>query len=83
MKTTVYNAMTMGSQQPPSSVNEVYTMAANWVKTQPVQRTGGATTFVTTSASSTTGKKGGKEKKKDDASEKSEKLKSIKCFGCH
>ena len=83
MKTTMYNAMTMGSQQPPSSVIEVYTMAANWVKTQPVQRTGGAATFVTTSVSSTTGKKGGKGKKKDKAVEKSEKLKTIECFACH
>ena len=81
MKTTVYNAMTMGSQKPPVSVNEVYTMAANWVKTQPVQRTGGAAMFVTTSVNSTTGKKGGK--KKDEAVEKSEKLKKIECFGCH
>ena len=86
MKTTVYNAMTMGSQQAPSSVNLKYTMTSNWIRTQAVNRLGGAKTFVTTSVNKTLTKtKGGKGKdgntqKKED---KSEKMKRIECFGCH
>ena len=39
MKTTVHN-MTIGAQQPPKTVNEVYTIAANWIRTQAVHRPG-------------------------------------------
>ena len=86
MKTTVYNAMTMGSEQPPSSVNQVYTMAANWIRMQAVHRQGGATTFVMTSINKTptktkggNGKEGSTQKKED----KSEKMKRMEYFGCH
>ena len=46
MKTTVHNSMTIGAQQPPKSVNEVYTIAANWIRMQAVHRHGQATKFV-------------------------------------
>ena len=35
MKTMIHYMMTLGTQDPLSSVNEVYQIAANWVKTQP------------------------------------------------
>jgi hypothetical protein len=56
MKTMFYNATMMGSQLPPSSVNEVYNIAANWIRTQAVQRPGSATTFVTNTADKPTTK---------------------------
>jgi hypothetical protein len=40
MKTMVHNNMTIGAQQPPKTVNEVYTIAANWIRTQAVHRPG-------------------------------------------
>ena len=39
--------MTIGAQQPPQTVNDVYTIAANWIRMQAVHRPGPATTFVT------------------------------------
>ena len=38
--------MTSGMQKAPANVNEAYNMAANWIKTQPVNRPGHATMFV-------------------------------------
>ena len=49
MKTTVHNNATIGAQQPPKTVNEVYMIAANCFKTQLIHRPGQATTFVMTS----------------------------------
>ena len=56
--------MTIGAQQPPKTVNEVHTIAANWIKTQPIHRPGQATMFIITSVESKpTGKpSGGKAK---------------------
>mmetsp|Transcript_22454 Transcript_22454/g.32166 ORF Transcript_22454/g.32166 Transcript_22454/m.32166 type:complete len:142 (+) Transcript_22454:456-881(+) len=50
-KTDVQNGMTAGSidvDKALASVNKVYEVAANWIKTQTVQRQGAATTYVTT-----------------------------------
>ena len=49
MKTTVHNNTTTGTHLPPKTVNEVYTIAANWIKTQPIYRPGQAKTFIMTS----------------------------------
>ena len=43
MKAMVHNNMTIGAQQPPKTVNEVYTIAANWIRTQAVHRPGQST----------------------------------------
>ena len=47
MKIMMHNMMTLDSQDPPLSVNKVYQIAANWVKTQPVSKPDQGTTFVT------------------------------------
>jgi hypothetical protein len=39
--------MTLGTRDPPKSVNEVYQIYTNWFKTQPVTKPGQGTTFVT------------------------------------
>ena len=49
-KTDIQNGMTVGSINAEialKNVNKVYTLAANWIKTQPVHRQGNATTYVT------------------------------------
>jgi hypothetical protein len=46
MKPMVHNNMIIGAQLPLKTVNEVYTIAANWIKTQPLHRPGQATMFV-------------------------------------
>jgi hypothetical protein len=43
----VHNNMTTGAQQPPKTVNEVYTVAANWIRTQAVHRHGQVAMFLT------------------------------------
>jgi hypothetical protein len=56
-KANIHNAMTSGTMMdPPKDVNVIYEMAANWVKTQSVQRHGASTTFVTTFDKPTTRK---------------------------
>jgi hypothetical protein len=48
-KADIHNAMTSKTMtDPPKDVDAVYDMAANWVKTQSVQRHGTSMTFVTT-----------------------------------
>jgi hypothetical protein len=48
-KADIHNSLTSKMMtNPPKDVNTVYDMAANWVKTQSVQRHGTSTTFVTT-----------------------------------
>ena len=47
MKTTMHTNMTTGMAAP-ATVNDVYKIAANWVRTEAVMRPGQATTFVTT-----------------------------------
>ncbi len=47
-KTDIHNGMTVGSIQAPATVNRVYELAANWIKTQAVHKQGVATTYVTT-----------------------------------
>jgi hypothetical protein len=50
-KTNIQNGLTAGSIKADKAlkeVNKVYALVANWIKTQPVQRQGNATSYVTT-----------------------------------
>jgi hypothetical protein len=87
MKTTVHNYMTIGAQQPPQTVNEVYTIAANWIRTHAVHRHGQATTFVMTRLDNKpSGKKHGKAKSgKEQGNQHStyvERLANTRCHKC-
>ena len=87
MKTTVHNNMTIGAQQPPKTVNEVYTIAANWIRMQAVHRPGQATTFVTTGLDNKpSGKKHGKAKsgkeKSNQYSTYAKRLANTRCHKC-
>ena len=75
--------MTIGAKQPPKTLNEVYTIAANWIKTQPQYRRGQAATFVTTNLETkSTGKgKGGNGKSKQYALY-AERLANTRCHKC-
>ena len=76
MKTMMHNMMTSGTRDPLPSVNEVYQIAANWVKTQPVSKPGQGTTFVMAGLDKPAGKSRGS-KRSDVASDK---LQHITCF---
>jgi hypothetical protein len=96
-KADIHNALTSKMMMdPPKDVNTVYDMAANWVKTQSVQRHGTSTTFVTTVDKTNprkpnAGKKqeGPKDGKKpseggqEEDKQSSKKDKDITCFNCN
>ena len=80
--------MTIDAQQPPKTVNEVYTIAANWIRTQAVYRPGQATTFVMTGLDNKLGgktkhgkAKSGKEQGKPYTSY-AERLANTRCHKC-
>ena len=79
--------MTIGAQQPPKTVNEVYTIVANWIRTQAVQRPRQATTCIMTGLDSKpSGKKHGKARSgKEQGNQYStyaERLPNTRCHKC-
>ena len=96
MKETLHNGWSTGDRAVPQTVNEVYTIAATWIKVKAVDRPGHAMMFVTSRVDAPVTKKSGNklkgssEAKTEDQkeggkskSETADKLANIECFTCH
>ena len=83
MKTMMHNMMTLSTRDPPSSVNKMCQIPANWVKTQPVSKPGQGSIFITVGSEKPAGKaRGGKQKGNAKSDNASDKLQHITCFAC-
>ncbi len=91
-KKSILNGMTAGSVTQPATLNEMYLLANQWLKTTGVTQSGLASTFVTKLDMPDQGKGGGKGKRegKEGGREKSSDMKQgkrdmskVKCFACN
>jgi hypothetical protein len=90
-KKSILNGMTAGSVTQPATLNEMYLLASQWLKTTGVSQSGLASTFVTKldmPASGKAGKNQEKNKAKEKDAETTSKTKpkrdlsKVKCFNC-
>ena len=93
MKEVIHNGMSIGTQDVPTTVNAVYTIAANWLKLHKVDRPGQAMMFVTAKVGTPVQKKTGNKSKgssgdkkgevsKDEKTEMAEKAKKLVNIEC-
>jgi hypothetical protein len=88
-KKSILNGMTAGSVTQPATLNEMYLLANQWLKTTGVTQSGLVSTFVTKldmpNPNGKTGKKQGKNKDEKDADLKAKPkrdMSKVKCFNC-